>query len=101
MTNAEQAPIGNLPTREAIGAQLTGILESETLSTSDRSKAFLTFVVRQSLLWKGARVEGTVEGANVPRFFLNGPGGAILLLWALRRRKVALMPHGENRAGLG
>jgi len=65
MTNAEQAPTGNLPTREAIKAQLARILESETLSTSDRSKAFLAFVVRQSLLGKGADLKELVIGTEL------------------------------------
>jgi hypothetical protein len=39
MTNAEDAPIGNLPAREAIEAQLARILNSKTLATPDRSKA--------------------------------------------------------------
>jgi hypothetical protein len=50
MPNAEETPSGNVPTHEAIEAQLARILESDTLSTSDRSKSFLAFVVRQSLL---------------------------------------------------
>src|SRR5260370_7765562 len=62
MTNAEDAPIGNLPTREAIEAQLARILNSETLATSDRSKAFVAFVVRQSLLGKGAELQELVIG---------------------------------------
>src|ERR1035437_6205147 len=65
MTNAEQAPIGNLPTREAIAAQLARVLESETLSTSDRSRAFLAFVVRQSLLGKGAELKELVIGTEL------------------------------------
>ena len=65
MTNAEQAPIGSLPTHEAIEAQLARILESETLSTSDRSKAFLAFVVRQSLRGKGAELKELVIGTEL------------------------------------
>ncbi len=65
MTNAEQAPIGNLPTREAIEAELARILESETFSTSDRSKAFLTFVVKQSLLGKSAELKELVLGTEL------------------------------------
>src|ERR1017187_5579680 len=65
MTNAEEASIGNLPTREAIEAQLARILNSETLSTSDRSKAFLAFVVRQSLLGKGAELKELVIGTEL------------------------------------
>jgi hypothetical protein len=65
MTNAEQYPTGSLPTREAIEAQLARILDSETLSTSDRSKAFLAFVVRQSLLGKGAELKELVIGTEL------------------------------------
>ena len=70
MSNAEQARSGNLPTHEAptheaIEAQLTRILESETLFTSHRSRAFLTFVVRQSLLGKGAELKELVIGTEV------------------------------------
>jgi hypothetical protein len=65
MKNAAQGPIGNLPTQEAIEAQLARILESETLSTSDRSKAFLAFVVRQSLLGKGAELKELVIGSEL------------------------------------
>src|ERR1017187_7635398 len=65
MTNAEEASIGNLPTREAIEAQLARILNSETLSTSDRSKAFLAFVVRQSLLGKAAELKELVIGTEL------------------------------------
>jgi len=65
MTNAEQASTGSLPTREAVEAQLARILESETLATSDRSKAFLTFVVRQSLLGKGAELKEVVIGTEL------------------------------------
>ncbi len=65
MTNAEDAPIGNLPTREAIEAQLARILNSETLATSDRSKAFVAFVVRQSLLGKGAELKELVIGTEL------------------------------------
>lgn len=65
MTNAEEAPAGNQPTREAIEAQLARILNSETLSTSDRSKAFLAFVVRQSLLGKGGELKELVIGTEL------------------------------------
>jgi hypothetical protein len=65
MPDAEQAAIGKLPTQEAIEAQLARILESETLSTSDRSKAFLAFVVRQSLLGKGAELKELVIGTEL------------------------------------
>src|ERR1035438_4458819 len=65
MTNAEQAPIGTSPTQEAIEAQLARILASETLSTSDRSKAFLAFVVRQALLGKGAELKELVIGTEL------------------------------------
>jgi hypothetical protein len=65
MTNAEEASVGNLPTREAIEAQLARILNSGTLSTSDRSKAFLAFVVRQSLLGKGAELKELVIGTEL------------------------------------
>lgn len=64
MTNAEEAPVGNLPS-EAIEAQLARILNSGTLSTSDRSKAFLAFVVRQSLLGKGAELKELVIGTEL------------------------------------
>ena len=65
MTNAEQDPTGSLPTQEAIEAQLARILLSEALSTSGRSKAFLDFVVRQSLLGKGAELKELVIGAEL------------------------------------
>jgi len=65
MPSPEQAPIGNLPTQGAIAAQLARILESETLSTSDRSKAFLAFVVTQSLLGKGAELKELVIGTEL------------------------------------
>ena len=65
MKNPEQASTGNLPTHEAIEAQLARILKSETLSTSDRSKAFLAFVVRQSLLGKGAELKELVIGTEL------------------------------------
>jgi hypothetical protein len=65
MPNAEQAPIGSRPTQEAIESQLARILESETLSTSDRSKAFLAFVVRQSLLGKAAELKELVIGTEL------------------------------------
>ena len=65
MTNAEELPAGNLPTREAIEAQLARILNSGTLSTSDRSRAFLAFVVRQSLLGKGAELKELVIGTEL------------------------------------
>jgi hypothetical protein len=65
MTNAEQDPTGSLPTQEAIEAQLARILNSETLSTSDRSKAFIAFVVRQSLLGKGAELKELVIGTEL------------------------------------
>src|SRR5580704_12211373 len=65
MTNAEQDPTGKLPTQEAIEAQLARILVSDALSTSDRSKAFLAFVVRQSLLGKGAELKELVIGTEL------------------------------------
>src|ERR1035441_2749892 len=65
MTNAEQAPIGSLPTHAPIEAQPPRILESEALSTSDRSKAFLAFAVRQSLLGKGAELKELVIGTEL------------------------------------
>ena len=65
MKNAAQGPIGGLPAQEAIEAQLARILESETLSTSDRSKAFLAFAVRQSLLGKGAELKELVIGTEL------------------------------------
>src|SRR5580658_314566 len=65
MTNAEQDPTGTLPTREAIEAQLARILVSDALSTSDRSKAFLAFVVQQSLLGKGAGLKELVIGTEL------------------------------------
>src|ERR1035437_2221777 len=65
MPNAEQAHIENLPGHEAIEAQLARILESDALSTSDRSKAFLDFVVRQSLLGKGAELKELVIGTEL------------------------------------
>lgn len=65
MTDAEQVPIGSSPTPEAIEAQLARVLESETLSTAGRSKAFLAFVVRQSLLGKGAELKELVIGTEL------------------------------------
>jgi hypothetical protein len=65
MTNAEDSSIGSLPTSEAIEAQLARILNSETLATSDRSKAFVAFVVRQSLLGKGAELKELVIGTEL------------------------------------
>ena len=65
MRNAERAPTGSLPTQEAIEAQLARILDSEALSTSDRSKAFLAFVVRQSLLGSGAELKELVIGTEL------------------------------------
>src|ERR1700684_3861990 len=65
MTNAEPPPTGNVPAPEAIEAQLSRILESGTLSTSDRSKAFLAFVVRQSLLGKGTELKELVIGTEL------------------------------------
>ena len=65
MADAEQAGIGNLPTHEAIEVQLARILNSEILSTSDRSKAFVAFVVRQTLLGKGAELKELVIGTEL------------------------------------
>lgn len=65
MRNTEQAPTGNLPTQEAVEAQLARILNSETLATSDRLKAFVAFVVRQSLLGKGAELKELVIGTEL------------------------------------
>ena len=65
MPNAEDARVRTQPTREAIEAQLARILESETLSTSDRSKAFLAFIVRQSLIGKGAELKELVIGTEL------------------------------------
>ena len=66
MADAEQAGIGNLPTHEAIEVQLARILNSEILSTSDRSKAFVAFVVRQTLLGKGAELKELVTRLRPP-----------------------------------
>jgi hypothetical protein len=65
MKDAEPTAIGNSPTPQAIEAQLTRILESAVLSTSDRSKGFLAFVVRQSLLGKAAEVKELVIGTEL------------------------------------
>lgn len=65
MTNAEESPIESPPTRDAIEAQLARILTSETLSSSDRSKAFLAFVVRQSLEGRGAELKELVIGTEL------------------------------------
>jgi hypothetical protein len=65
MPNAKDSSIGSLPTSEAIEAQLARILNSETLATSDRSKAFVAFVVRQSLLGKGAELKELVIGTEL------------------------------------
>src|SRR5437899_8235593 len=65
MTHPGQAPIGSLPTQEAIEAQLARILQSEALSPSDRSKTFLAFVVSQSLLGRGAELKELVIGTEL------------------------------------
>jgi len=65
MTNAEKAPAANLPARDAVEAQVARILTSETFSTSERSKTFLAFVVRQALLGKGAELKELVIGTEL------------------------------------
>jgi len=65
MTDAGQGPAESTPTPAAIEAQLARILEGESISSSDRSKAFLSFVVRQSLLGKGAELKELVIGTEL------------------------------------
>jgi len=65
MTNAEQHPTANVPSLEAIEAQLARILESQALSSSDRSKTFLAFVVKESLLGKGTELKELVIGTEL------------------------------------